>query len=348
MRVLGRPAFSGRIGNPYNWLLNTNLEKLGVKVADYSKYKLLNKRWDILHFHWPENIMLTPLWRRAFFKVLNILIVLTFAKMTGTKIVWTVHNLKPHEEYHPRLSNYFMNYFAKQVDGFISLSATANELVMDRYPALRKVPSLLTPHGHYRDVYPNYVTKNEARKRLNIENPQAKVILFFGAIRSYKNIPLLIRTFRSMEERNTVLLIAGKIIHPKLEKEIIEIAAYDQERIRLHFKFIPEEDIQIYFNAADLVVLPYAVILNSGSALLALSYNVPVFAPSKGSFKDLQMLLGKEWVRTYSGELSSEELSFHLDYVSENMTSAYLPLEKIAWNEIALRTLKFYESLICK
>ncbi len=346
--VLAKPAFSNRTGNPYNWLLYTNLEKLGVKVVDYSKYRLLNQKWDIMHVHWPVNVVRVPQWRRASYKTLNLSIALTLARTKGAKIVWTVHNLETHEKYHPKLQNYFTDYFIKRVDGFISLSATANELVRSRYPVLRKVPSVVVPHGHYRDVYPNYVTKKEARNRLGIEAYGAKVILFLGRISSYKNIPSLIRTFHSLKDTNAMLLIAGKPATLKLERQIAEMAANDPERIRLHLGFVPEEDIQFYFKAGDLVALPYHDFLNSGSAVLALSYSVPILVPSKGSFKDLQSVVGKEWVRMYDEVLSSEELRYHLDYVSRNMTDRYLPLKEFAWDEIALKTLEFYKGLVCK
>ena len=187
-RVLAIPAFSNRHGNPYNWLLYTNLNKLGVKIADYSKYQLFSQKWDIIHLHWPNNVMSPPRFSRACHKALNLSLILTVAKIKGARVVWTVHNLESHERYHPRLENWFMQYFTRQVDGYISLSETAEELVRHRYPSLSKTPSIVTPHGHYRDVYPNYVTRKDARKKLNIDPNAAKVLLFFGRILQYKGL----------------------------------------------------------------------------------------------------------------------------------------------------------------
>ena len=110
IHVLAKPALSNRDGNPYNWLLYTNLAKLGVEVSDFSISRLLKGKWDILHVHWPDNAVRTPKYFLAVYRATNFLMALTLARKKGTNIVWTVHNIEAHEKFHPGLHNFFMNF----------------------------------------------------------------------------------------------------------------------------------------------------------------------------------------------------------------------------------------------
>ena len=86
IRVLAKPAFSNKLLNPYNWLLYTNLEKQGVRVAEYCKVHLAREKWDIIHVHWPNNVMSYGNWWWAFYKTVYLLLSLTFAKLRGSKV----------------------------------------------------------------------------------------------------------------------------------------------------------------------------------------------------------------------------------------------------------------------
>jgi beta-1,4-mannosyltransferase len=340
MQVLALPAFRTRQENPYNWLLYAAIQDVGVNVQEFTFSKLLQQHYNILHLHWPE----MPLNQRNPFKAIALLafffLQICLAKLRGTKIIWTVHNLKAHEGYHPQLEAWFWRGFTRQLDGFISLSQTGLEAARERFPHLRKTPGFVIPHSHYRGEYPCQISRQDARQDLGL-NPDEKVLLFFGRIRDYKNVPQLIDIFRATPGVNLRLVIAGR---PEASAiALLQTLAQTDPRIQLHLEFINGDRAQVFFQAADLVVLPYREILNSGSALLALSFNCPVLVPNRGSMGELQDFVGSDWVQTYS-ELTPAVL---INALADSQAAVgHAPLEAFEGSRIAALTLDAYASLL--
>src|SRR5690606_39862414 len=113
---------------------------------------------------------------------------------------------------------------------------------------------------------------------------------------------------------------------------------------------IPDERIQVFLNAADLVVLPYTEILNSGSALLPLSFRRPLLVPERGSMAELRQRFGLPWVMTYEQPLTTETLQCALRTL-ETTPADGDALERrlrqeVGWDKIAAETLSFYRSLL--
>jgi glycosyltransferase involved in cell wall biosynthesis len=202
------------------------------------------------------------------------------------------------------------------------------------------VPGFVVPHGHYRQIYKNRCSREKARNRLDI-SPQARVILYFGQIRPYKNIGVLLKAFGQFLDPDAVLVIAGKASSPALQKEIVAAASSDP-RVRLWMDFIPPRRVQYFFNVADLVVLPYRDVLNSGSALLALSFNRAVLVPDLGAMGELKTQVGADWVCTYPGELNETILSSGLAWGTTSQRASVAPLGAYDWDEIARLTLNAY------
>lgn len=147
-----------------------------------------------------------------------------------------------------------------------------------------------------------------------------------------------------IEGENLVLVIAGRSrLSKSAEDELKAIA--DDSHIKLFLKFIPDEDVQLYLKAADLVVLPYLEILNSGSALLALSFNRPILVPNRGAMSELQQQVGSTWVRTYTGELTSTILKESLDWTYNEPRSELAALEDLSWSSLSEKTLAVYQAV---
>lgn len=231
----------------------------------------------------------------------------------------------------------------RQLDGYISLSKRGQVELEREYPALRQCPSFVIPHGHYRDAYPDDVTKKEAREALSLPK-SSPLLLYFGYIRPYKNVPHLIKTFRALKT-DAHLLVAGQPQTSTLKKEVQQ-AANGASGVHLHLDFIPKADVQLYFRAADGVVLPYTEILNSGSALLALSFDRPVLVPQKGAMGELQEQVGDEWVKTYEGSLLPPHLQRTLSWSWTIDRSSRPPLEAFEWKAIARQTLEAFQRLL--
>ena len=346
MRVLAQPAFKDRNDNPYTWLLYTHMAALGVDVDEFSPRRLLQNNYIIWHRHWPERNLNDTNVLRAIAKTQALLLLMKSVRSRGVKIVWSVHNLSAHERLYPQLEAWFWKAFIRQLDGYISLSKSSMEAAQQRFPELRKLPGFVIYHGHYRAEYPADISSQAARASLGI-SPAAKVLLFFGKIRPYKNAPELIKAFRQFPDPNSRLYIVDSPEFPTLAEAIKQEAALDT-RVHIYLDFISKDKAQIYFHAADLVILPYSEILNSGSALLALSFNRPILVPLRGSLAELQYQVGEEWVRTYAGEINSLQIEAALKWALSTPRPAQAPLGAFDWKELAHRTIDAYHAIAAR
>jgi glycosyltransferase involved in cell wall biosynthesis len=103
--------------------------------------------------------------------------------------------------------------------------------------------------------------------------------------------------------------------------------------------------VQLFFRAADFVVLPYRDILNSGAALLALSFNRPVLVPNQGAMGELQSSAGAEWVRIYSGDIDAAQLVDGLAWAVASERPREVRLDHLEWPRLAEQTLHAYEEI---
>ena len=188
-----------------------------------------------------------------------------------------IHNLVPHEE---RFFDRFLNrMFLKSFDAFVVLSEKVNQDLLSYRPdAASKVISHPT--------YAQFGAKKDfqvAREYFNIEK-EAKVLLFFGLIRDYKGLDILIEAMNLLDE-GYVLLIAGEIYGDK-HKYMKAIEAIDKGQVIIHDQFIPDENVANYFSAADCCVLPYKSGTQSGIQAIAASFELPVLVSKNGGLHE--------------------------------------------------------------
>ncbi len=343
IRVMALPAFFNRRLNPYNFLLYSAMRRRGATVEEVTPTRVVRARHDVVHLHWPE-YSFTGRWILvAAAKAAVLVLALTRLRRRRVRIVWTIHNLSGHEARHRRLEAKMWNWFVARVDGYIALSASGRAAALARFPVLADRPGFVIPHGHYRGEYPDELDRVGARERLGIP-AGARVVAFVGSIRPYKNVPALIRAVRAIPGREWRLLVAGEPATSAIAAELTDAAAGD-ERIRLDLAFVQRQDVQVYLRAADLVVLPYAEVLNSGSALLALSFERPVLVPERGALADLQAAVGAEWVRTYAGDLRAQTVIDAMAWAEETPRDAARLLHDLDWDDIARQTLLAYDAV---
>lgn len=343
LRVLAFPGLDARGGNPYTWLLYSNM---ACQVDEFTlRRACFGGRYDILHLHWPEvelNGCSSAI--KAFLRLRRRLFAIDRMRARGTKVFWTVHNLGSHERRYPFLERWFWRELIRRLDGYIALTESGKTEALKYFPALHKFPGFVVPHGHYRGEYP-MDPAIDARAMLKLP-ASAKVLLFFGRIRPYKNLSALIEVFRQTDDQEAVLYIVGPPHDLALSQELSTLAAGDS-RIRIESSHIPAAQAHLYFSAADLVVLPYRDILNSGAAMLALSFNRRILVPNRGAMKELYIQVGADWVRTFD-ELTADELSAAVEWGLGAPHSAMAPLEHLDWGVLAARTLDAYERVISR
>ncbi|MDP2895536.1 MAG: glycosyltransferase [bacterium] len=280
-----------RDSNPYIENLIHALGDVGWQVA-FSSRSLLWKRLvdagtrrTVVHVHWVQHFWAHRNSLRAVLEWGFLHRLLRKVRSAGVPVIWTAHNLVHHESHWPRLERFFMQDFLGLctriiVHGQGAITELEHFLNAPVSPKTRFVPM-----GNFCGTYPVNSTRDASRKKLSIR-PDAFVFLFFGSIRKYKNVPSLVSAFRRNASERDVLLVAGKPREDSLASEIGSRADGDK-RIRLFLDYVPTAEVQHYLLASDVLVLPFADILTSASAILGLSFGRPMVAPYRGCLRDL-------------------------------------------------------------
>lgn len=291
MKVLSIPYTSN---NPYQDELAASLQKLGVMTVTDIRFNA--RRWsiirevfrrkdiDIVHFHWLDPFIRGKNTANVITNNIIFLLQVAAARLLGKRIVWTVHNLVPHETSHEEIMVFFTRWFAKLTDRLVVHTELAGKLAGEKLGVEESKISVI-PHGNYIGSYENTVGRNRAREKLGLEN-DTRVLLFIGRIRPYKGLDRLIDIMDTLREKNIHLLVAGFTADDRYAVSMQEKIS-GKPNITLYMDFIPKDEMQYYLNAADIVVLPYTNIFTSGSTWLAMSFGKPVIAPAVGELAEI-------------------------------------------------------------
>lgn len=289
------------------------------------------QRPDYIHFDWETSYYYRrQLWMSLLNLPLFILQILIVKYILGITLVWTPHNIVPHDLKSPGIHKFCRRFFGRNMSWIRlfsekSIAVAASEFECD--PLKFKV----VPEGSYVDYYPNRISKEEARSVLNLDF-QKKVILFLGFIRPYKGIDTLLKVFKKKTPDNTMLIIAGEVKDP----EYFEQLAREQNQNIVFFdRFIHDDELQIFFNAADVVALPFRKVENSGSVILAMGFKKAVIAPKTGSVKE-RLKLQPELLY----QKSLEESLFEIENFDENRLrqigiNNFHSLKDYTWDDFA-------------
>jgi glycosyltransferase involved in cell wall biosynthesis len=347
MRILVIP----RDGNPYQTLLYGEMQRLGAQVTYIGELtpsrtvsllllplELVIRRiagWRLIHLHWVVAFTLPGTQRFSFMRrVAQIwfLIWLRTCRLLGIYLVWTAHNVLPHEP-----------VFADDVSARRSLveasdlvlahsQATLDELgafgaVASRSAVIRHGPIGPVPYA----TLPTLSGSGGPRR-----------FLFIGRVREYKGVDDLLTAFLAMPRDVAAhLTVAGQCDSPKLRSRLCALARQGGSRVALHLERVPEEEVAPLLFASDVVVLPFRRVTTSGSAMLALAHGRPLIVPDLAGLADLpdEAVLryerGPEALTAAMARLARTDRQT-LDSMSA-AASAYSA--STTWREIAERTL---------
>lgn len=256
------------------------------------------------------------------------------------KVIAILDNVIPHERhfYDTPLTKYFL----KGADGYVVLcDAVRDDLLKFRPDALY----LNTPHPLY-SHFGERVERAEAERRLAIR-PGRKNLLFFGLIREYKGLDILIEAFSKLDSSYN-LIIAGEP-YGSFEKyaKLIEQSP-NRENIYLETEYIPDNKVPLYFSAADLCILPYRSATQSGIGSIATYYEVPVVTTDVGGLKE--MFEGKGTgivVEQISGKAIKEAIlrffsGGEREKLGENIKKEK---ERLSWSNFCSSLINFADSI---
>lgn len=300
---------------------------------------------SVIHLHWLDPYLQKESTAETAALLLLTAFQLVAIRLIGYPVVWTVHNVVSHESRYPRLERWFKHAFVRfgLCTHVITHCEAITERVIEEYglPGRTRRRITAVPHGHYKDNYEDTVSRDDARGRFGFDEEET-VFLFFGQIKPYKGVLGLVDDFASIDDSDYRLLIAGSPSDDRLEHELSERVARDA-RIDSVLEFIPEEEIQLYMNAADAVVLPYTEISTSGSAILVMSFGKALIAPRLGCIPEL---LDEEGALMYSHESENGLRDALLEAEGRDLNSmgehnARL-VRQYDWSNIAERTARIY------
>jgi len=206
-----------------------------------------------------------------------------FARSSKTKMVAMIHNMIPHEP--TLLDKVFPKYFVNAMDGFVAMAeSVVNDI--NHFDTENK-PKVVSPHPIY-DHYGDALTKKEAAIKLGLYE-QKNYVLFFGFIRQYKGLDLLLEAFADERLRQfpVKLIVAGEFYEnpaPYMQ-QIIRLGL--DEIVELRTKFIPDNEVRNYFSIADLVAQPYRSATQSGVSQIAYHFEKPMLVTNVGGLAEI-------------------------------------------------------------
>lgn len=251
-----------------------------------------------------------------------------------TRVVALIHNAIPHEKRF--FDKAFAKYFFRKCDSFIVLSEPVKD---DLQMLIPKADILVTPHPIY-DQYKERINKSEACSLLNIDTDK-KNLLFFGLIRDYKGLDLLIEAMSYLDD-SYQLIIAGECYGDfRKYQQLIDKSPF-KENIRVFEQYIPDDMVTTLFSAADVLVLPYRDATQSGVVAVAYQMELPMVATNVGA-------LGKTVLSSNTGvvvEVSPKSISEGIKSYFENDKQVYLDniqteKKRLSWSVFAKSFQKF-------
>ena len=243
--------------NPWNWIM------VGNELKNYKPDFIIVRYW--LPFMGP---CLGTILRRV-------------KHNNHTRIVCIADNINPHEK-RPG-DKAFTSYFIKPIDAFITMS----EKVMKDLKVMTNKPAQQVVHPLY-DNFGEALPKDEARKYLTLETSD-KIILFFGFIRNYKGLDLLLQAMAlpQIKESEIKLLVAGEFYEDRKIYDDLINENNLQHQLILKTDFIQDSEVKYYLSAADFVIQPYRKATQSGVTPLAYHFEKPMLVTNVGGLPDL-------------------------------------------------------------
>lgn len=336
------------VGNPYQIQLAEHLNAKGVRMEEtdslklaFNRYLFKGRRFTVLHIHWLPSI--DRLRIVSVFRVMAYLLRLWILRLCGVKLVWTVHNIKSHEEKIQAFDGWIRQRLARWADALIAHSPAAKRQIIEAFKLQDTEKIFVVPHGNYIKSYQNDVSYSAARRELNLPD-DVFVVLFFGGVRPYKGIRELIEAFKTIGSERARLLIAGNAMNAAYTDEINRQITGDTT-IRWDNGYIEPERVHYYLSACDAAVFPYRELFSSGAAILAMSFGRACIVPSTETIREVLDESGAFFYEPQSADGLENALRAAMDKQEQlrQMGAHNLQLAKHwDWEVIADRTARIY------
>ena len=296
----------------------------------YSTYKAIRD--------WEPDLLIVRYWMSYFAPSLGYI---TRKMKKHCKVISILDNVIPHEPHF--FDTPLTKYFLKGSSGSVTLCEAVSKDLLK-----------IQPQSHYtviqHPLYSHFGQKKdraEAEKKLGLQ-PGRKNILFFGLIRTYKGLDILLEAFGKLSE-DYQLIIAGEPYGSFDKYQQIIDRLPNRDRIRMNLKYIKDSEVKDYFSAADLAVLPYRSATQSGISSVSYHFEVPMIVTDTGGLRET---IGDRGTGIVADECTpecilKEILRFFSDEElrKECIRNIRLEKERLSWNTFALKLEDFIKGL---
>jgi len=265
------------------------------------------------------------------------------SKSLDVKIVWTIHNLLPHN---PRYGSFekdkeAMRYMAEWADVGIVHSERTKEEFYEMFDV--NLPLYVIPHGNFNE-YVKIIPSEVARNKLRIT--EDKIVLFIlSPDRWVKGIKTFIEVVNQLPT-DYLGLIAGRCKDPEIKRYILNAIKKDPKKFIVDLRYLSSEEVSYYFGAADIFFMPYERITTSGSVMFALAHKKPIISTPQGN---LYMLV-KNGVNGYlcntKEEMIERILSIDRNTAKKMGEKSYEIAAQYDWKNITKETIKIYNKVL--
>jgi len=355
MRVLVLP----RDPNPYQRLLYSEMQRLGVQVTyigELTPSQTLNLLLlplevgarriagaRLIHLHWVFAFTLPGARRLPFMRrVAHVwfLFWLRICQMLGMHLVWTAHNVLPHEP-----------VFADDVSARRALVEASDLVLAHSQSALAELAALGAVARRSAVIQHGPIASIRSAASLGVAGAggEPRRFLFFGRVQEYKGVDDLLAAFLAMPDDVAAhLTVAGQCDDPRLRSRLYALARRGGARVVLRLERVLEEEVAQLLAAADVVVLPFRRVTTSGSAMLALSHGKPLIVPDLAGLADLP----DQAVLRYDGGIPALVAALARLASADGETLAAMSAaadgyaSRTTWQEIAERTMAEMRSVL--
>jgi D-inositol-3-phosphate glycosyltransferase len=261
-----------------------------------------------------------------------------------TVIISVVDNVFPHEKHYG--DNILTKFFMNSIDG----AAVLSDVVQRDVAGFRNdIPVCVAPHPLF-DTYGKKLNRGEALSALKLD-PDYSYLLFFGIIRNYKGLDILIKAFsdKRLRGRNLKLIVAGEFYEDETHyRNLVKESGLEKDII-FYDHFISDTDVRMFFSAADLVVQPYKSATQSGVTQIAFHFDKPMLVTDVGGLKEIVPHEKCGYVVQPQPEAIADAI---IDYFDNDRKSAFSECvrkekEKFSWNKMTdAITEVFYKCLL--
>lgn len=316
--------------NPYISLLAESIAPDSTAVGFTWLYALFGK-YDVVHVHWPEYLL------KHRSKLGSIVVKVLFAtwllrlRLFRIPVMKTMHNRKPHDTYgrtHTQLLYWLETQYSLKLWLMPSVDQASDQ------DALADV---VIPHGDYKPWLDAMGVDKEAIQKINMRNSQRKTVHFlcFGVLKRYKNIHESVSAIAESKNPDVRLSVKGTAPDAPYLSYLHKLAA-DDDRILIVPERLNDDDLVKEILAADIVIIPYPDLYNSGVLLLALSLGRPVALRNSRVAASFQREFGSAWIHMYKGEFTAKTVECLVPQLALPVGARYLSRER-DWERVGAR-----------